>query len=257
MKHSIYIINGLLLLLILSFTSCTKTADISPSSTAFTIVNAIVGSSNLVTNFNSNGGGKILDTLKWYNTALQISYGSCQEISSCSGVTPISLSQITDTMQSVYSGTFNLPTGSIHTLFMIGTVEQPDTLFTTDHPPYHPLTDSSVGIRFVNLSPGSSPVSVDLQGQPDGSEVASLSYKAITSFKNYAATYAVSSYIFEFRDVASGTLLSTYTMNGLNNAIGTNTATNNWRFRNVTIALKGLPGGAGSSAQGTFLVNNY
>jgi len=42
----------------------------------------------------------------------------------------------------------------------------------------HASTDSVAGIRFVNLSPVTSPVSVDIKGLSNGSEVTSLPYKA-------------------------------------------------------------------------------
>jgi hypothetical protein len=102
-----------------------------------------------------------------------------------------------------------------------------------------------MGIRFVNLSPGSAPVSVDIQGGANGSEAASLPYKSITAFKDYPATPAVSAYTFEFRDLASGALLASYRVNST-------------PYLNYTIALEGIPGvGTGATAQAAYLINNY
>lgn len=242
---------GSLMGLIVALASCSKD-NVSPSGGAsLIIVNAIVGSSNLVTNFTSN------TPLIYYQTAQQISFGSYKEFGNYSGTINLSLSQIIDTTHTLFNGVVNLPQNAIQTLFLTGTTTLPESFQTTDTLSYHNPTDSTVGVRFVNLSPGSNPISVNISGNSNGSEIASLVYKNITSFKNYPATSAVSSYVFQIRDAGSGTLLGTFTMSGINNGTGTNTSNNVYRYRNVTIALKGLPGGSGNNAQGTFLISNY
>jgi len=233
--------------------ACSKDNTNPKGGASLTIANAIVGSNPLVVNFNGYAGSKTTDTLRYYKSALQIRYGGFKEISSYSGLTPLSLSQISDTLTGLYNLTLNLPVNTIHTLFLVGAdTLHIDTLFTEDHPQYHSTADSTFGIRFVNLSPGSDPISVNIKGNANGSEVENLTYKSITEFKNYSATASVARYIFEIRDVASGDLLATYRMNGVNNGTGDNTDDNSWRYRNFTIALRGTPG-----SQGTFLISNY
>jgi hypothetical protein len=233
--------------MILAVVSCKKTDVNLPSGgSSLTIVNALVGSSALVGNFNYNV------SLKYYQSAQQISYAAAFEFGNYSGNVPLALSQITDTTHTVFKQVVSLPKNTINSLFITGTLTAPDNFQTTDNPPYHAPADSTVGIRFVNLSSGSDPVSVDIKGGANGSEVANLAYKNVTAFKNYAATYKIASYIFEFRDVASGTLLASYTLSGVNNGDGTNTTTNTVRWKNITIALNGIPG-----TQGTFRINNY
>ncbi len=95
-----------------------------------------------------------------------------------------------------------------------------------------------MGIRFVNLLKGSSPVSINLQGMQNGSEQASLVYKDITPFIKYKATAGINSYVFEFRDAASGNVLQTYTLADIN-APGTSAEPNRRRYRNLTIVLMG------------------
>ena len=219
--------------------SCGKSNN-SPGTASLTIVNAVAGSTPLYYNF---GGPQVLE---WYANESPIYFGYSMEFSSYSGRQPLALYQ--DTLaQSVplYTITLNLPIGTIHSLFLTGTTSAPDTMTTVDTLPYHPAPDSSMGIRFVNLSPGSATVSVDIQGEANGSEAASLPYKGITAFNNYPATAAVSAYTFEFRNAASGTLLASYTV----------TAT---PYLNYTLALEGLPGvGTGATAQAAFLINSY
>lgn len=230
---------------------CKKTpyANLAGGS-SLTVVNAVIGSQNLVTNFTGSDGGKTLSPFI-YKNAPSIPYENFSEFGSYSGTTTLSISPVTDTLLTLWSGTFDLSHNQIHSLFLTGTdTLHIDSLFTLDNPPVH--ADSSAGIRFVNLSPGSNPVSIDIQGQSNGSETTSLGYKGITAFKNYAATAAISSYVFEFRDAATGNLLASYTLTGVNNGTGTDTSPNTVRWKNMTIALTGLPG-----AQGTFLINNY
>jgi hypothetical protein len=217
----------------------------------------------LVTNFTPLALKSIgTDSLEFYNTALYIEYGSYQEFSSYQGTTSLSLSPITDTSISLWIGSFNFAIGKIYSLFFVGMDSlHIDTLLTIDTPPYHAISDSSIGVRFANLSAGSNPVSVDIKGLPPGSEVPSLSYKGITSFNSYTANAdAPSSYVFEFRDAVSRNLLtskSSFTMSHILNGTGSNSSTNNYRFRNFTIALIGIPGETGSNIQRAILIDDY
>ena len=77
---------------------------------------------------------------------------------------------------------------------------------------YQNFTDSLCAVRFINLSPNSTPVSVNITGQANGSEVTSLAYKAYSSFKQYPAKKVNANYAFQIRDAATGTLLASYSM---------------------------------------------
>ncbi|HVU94332.1 MAG TPA: hypothetical protein VHE34_03870 [Puia sp.] len=229
------------LLLLATLLSCGKSNSI-PGTASLTIVNAVAGSNPLVTNFSGT------QPIEWYSNAPQIGFGQYHAFNNYSGLQPLALYQYPDTLPKsspLFSFTLNLPLNSIRSLFLIGTTGAPDTLVTADAPPYHPVTDSSMGIRFVNLSPGSAPVSVDIQGQANGSEVGSLAYKGLSAFKIYPATSTVTGYNFEFRDAASGTLLASYALTPS-------------PYRNYTIALEGLPGPGGATVpQAAYLINNY
>lgn len=233
--------------------ACSKN-DVSPASTlaALSFVNATVGSAPLAAKFNSNT--LIFSTLASGN---KISYGASNLFSAFGGTNAISFIQTTDTSHTLFASTLNLQTGGIYSLYLTGTVAQPDTVFMQEHLAYHAATDSVAGIRFVNLSPGSNPISVDIKGQANGSEVTSLSYKGRTNFKTYKSDHTVASYVFEFRDVATGNLLATYTLKGVNNSSSASpTTTNSVRFHNMTIALIGQPTG-GAVAQSIVLIPNY
>ena len=235
--------------------SCSKSETTSSSVAALTVVNAVVGSNNFVTNFSGNTGIKGAAPFEWYYDAAQVGFGSFQEFSLRAGATPLSVSPITDTLLTLWNGSLTLTNGGIYSLFFVGPDSMHlDTLFTVDNLAYYGPTDSTVGVRFVNLSPGGNPVSVDISGQPNGSEAQSISYKGVTPFKNYPAVDTSIAVVFEFRDVQSGTLLANITLSGLGDASGSNpsNSNNNYRFRNFTVALMGLSG-----SQSTSLINNY
>lgn len=245
MKRRIWI-HLVVLLFFLNTVSCTKDSTAPNGTTSLTIVNSIAGSSALVTNFNSSL------PLHYYRNAQRIGSNSYMEFGGYTGDVALSLSQIRDTTHTVYNGTINLPNNTVHTLFLTGTTTSPDSFFTTDNPVYHTAIDSSVSVRFVNCSVGSGPVSVNIMGKANGSEAAMLNYKSVTGFKSYTANSTIASYTFEFHDVSTGTLLTSYTLSGLNNGTGKNTSDNTYIFKSVTLALTGLPG-----AQGILLINNF
>jgi hypothetical protein len=219
--------------------ACTKQQSF-PGTASLTLINAVPNSTpSLVTNFSGT------DPIVYYKSALKLVYGTADKTNQSlayTGEQPLAIYRYPDTLAHstpLYNLTLELQSGTIYTLFLTGTLAAPDTMMTIDNPPYHPLADSSLSIRFVNLSPGSTPVSVNVTGSPNGTEVGSLGYKNMTGFKSYTATSTVSHYNFEFRDAATGTLLTSYDLTGINTA-----ANNARRYRNFTLAYLGLPGDA-------------
>jgi hypothetical protein len=147
----------------------------------------------------------------------------------------------TSTTQAIfyYNQTQSITNGMAYSLFLAGpSPSSIDAVLITEK--YTPqYADSVCGVRFINLSPGSNPISVDIQGQPLGSEANTLAYKAYSDFKQYPAKAINTSYLFEFRDSATGNLLTTYRLSTP-------------FFHNVTLALRGSP-----SSPGIILDNDY
>jgi hypothetical protein len=211
-KLSFIIISGICLVAV----GCIKTNTL-PGTSSLTIVNAIPNSNAIVTNFLGNNGSKTTDSFQYYNSALQIYYGSYSEVSSYTGATHISLSQTSDTLLPIANMTLNMQIGGIYSLFLAGSdTTQVDTLFSKDNIPYYPASgDSATGVRFVNLSKGSTPISITLQSDTNHSAILSnIAYKNISSFQSFSANSISQSngYIFEFRD-ATNTILATYPIN--------------------------------------------
>jgi hypothetical protein len=241
---------------------CTKTKSMSGSA-SLTIVNAVPNSNPVITNFDPvSAKGNAEGSLHYFATATQISYAGSWESGSYTGLTSLSLSQISDTMVSIWSGTLTLPVGSVHTLFLAGDTSAVDTLFTTDVIPYYPATDSVTGIRFVNLSTGSSPISINLEGNPNGSEVASLNYKGITTFKPYLNNSTTQDYLFVIRDAVTGDSLTQFDfaqVGSYNNGNGLTDPNNGnlLTFKSITIALIGQPGVNAVVPQSTIQIDDY
>lgn len=252
MKHIIK--HFALVILIGTLNACAK-SDTYPGTASLIVTNAVAGNSSLMVDLNSKDNPVIGDA------PVTISYNAFQEFGNYSGTQTFHLYQYDQSKNlpaypALFSITLNLPAGNINSLFLAGTTDKTDTLFVKDAPIHFQAADSSMGIRFVNLSPGSGPVSVNMSGVANGSEVASLPYKAITGFKKYPANFSVKSYVFEIRDVASGKLLSSCTINGINDP-GTTYYGNAWRNRNFTIVFDGLADPSAGVPQRAFIVNNY
>lgn len=229
-------ISGLLFLVGLA--SCSKEKTV-PGAVSLTLVNGMVGSTPfLVTNF--SGG----NPLQSYTAAMKIRYATYSifnQSGSYGGKQPLAVYRYPDTTVHsipVIHVDLNLEPHSMHTLFLAGTITEPDTLFTTDTPPSHPVEDSTMGVRFVNLLKGGAPISINIQGMQNGSEQPFLAYKGVTPFTIYKASAGVSSYVFEFRNAGAGNLMETYTIDGIN-APGTSAQPNRRRYRNLTIVLMG------------------
>jgi hypothetical protein len=246
MKHFIKFLPVCMLL----WCACSKQQSF-PGTASLTLINAVPNSSpSLVTNF----GGT--EPIQWYRNALKLVYGTVDKNNqsiSYTGEQRLAVYRYPDTNAHsvpLYDLTLDLQPGAIYTLFLTGTLTAPDTLFTIDTPPYYPAADSSLGIRFVNLMPGSEPVSVNLIGRANGSETNGLAYKNITGFTSYPATAAVSKYTFEFRNTATGALITSFDVADINKA-----TLNTRRFRNFTLALIGLP--ADATTHKVMLIETY
>jgi len=238
--------------------NCKKTSQPS-SPAALNLINAVVGSQPLVTDFAGS------DSIG-FSIANQLAYGYysgyTNEFTEVPGIVQLGLFQYPDTTTQIsplYNLTLKLTSGSIYSLFLAGSVSLPDTMLVTDILPYYPNADSVVGIRFVNLSAGSNPVSVNMIGSVLGSEIKSLPYKGISSFHTYLATAEINSYTFEFHDISSGALLANYTLQDMNSGLGPNATSgnDNYLFNNFTLALIGSPDSTGTYAQTCVLINDF
>ena len=245
----------------------TTTAPTLTGVAAFTVVNAIPNTNNGLVIPVINTGSAIT----WFQSAYWLFYGSFYEYSPVAGNDTVYVVQLSDTLDvdpksagEMFYSILNLKKGGIYSLFLCGAdTTSPDYLFTSDSLPFHSPTDSTVGVRFVNLSTSSSPISINLEGSPNGSEVTSLSYKSITGFRDYISNSSItnSGYLFVYRDVATGDSLASFDLAGFNNNNGVGLSDQNngnpLVFKNVTIAFIGQPGINAVVPQSTMLIDDY
>ena len=244
---------GLITLLSSLAVSCEKTTS-APAITgvaSLTVVNAIPNSTNLVPVIGST------QALAWFASAQYIPFSGFFQYSVGPGSdTVYVVQQNADTLEigakvnaDMFYGILSLSKNQIYSLYLCGKdTSSPDYLFTVDTLPYHSPSDSTVGIRFVNLSAGSNPVSINLEGSQNGSEVSSLSYKSITRFKSYNSNSLLTSGAdtFVIRDAITGDSLTSFTIYGMSAGSGEGLADpitgNPIVFKNGTLAIIGQPG---------------
>jgi hypothetical protein len=206
MKSASHII---IILLTLSFlSSCKKDSINEPTLSSLNIINASQDVPALSVNFTFNP----IAYSKWLGpNQSPFIYGSNLQFGNPSGNLPLELISLQDTLHSFYKSTLNLKAGGVYSLYIIGQ-NQPETMFLEDHIPAY--QDSTSGVRFINLSPDSQPVTINLVGNSSNqTEFTSLAYKQISNFKAYPAKsdFIANGYAFEVRDAATGNLLTTFT----------------------------------------------
>lgn len=239
----------------IAFLSCKKDERITAAS-SLVIANAVAGSSTLLTNLNEGEN----PSYYLYAAVGGLRYGKLDNnegmLNIENSTQRIRFFQSPDTMANskpLFDLKLQMEKGSINSLFLTGTVSNPDYLLDKTVPLYHNQQDSTLGLRFTNLSYQSKPVNVYLIGNGERKEIEGLAYKGITGYKKYAALALTGTYIFEFRDQETQQVLASFTLAEANK--GTE---NLWRYRNFTLALIGVPNTADPvQKQKTFLIKNY
>lgn len=223
MKH--FNKNLMLLIAVMAVASCKKsTVQITPLA-SINVTNAVVGGSSLA----------------WNTSTLSVSNNSYTQFTVLAGQSTVDLFPAATPTTPYYNQTIQTTNGSYYSLFLSGA--SPSAIDATlIQESYKTYTDSLCGVRFINLSPNSSPISVNISGNANGSEVASLAYKAYSGFIQHPAKAANTSYAFQIRDATTGNLIASTTLSTP-------------RYHNVTIVLRGLVNG--SPAAGITTVNDY
>ncbi|TDX01827.1 DUF4397 domain-containing protein [Dinghuibacter silviterrae] len=233
-------------ILIIVIWGCKKGTNGGGSSApvSINVFNAIPGSAPIIPVFGT------FEPLKWFSSATRVYYGNVYLFSPVGGSNDLYIVQNTDTILSnskgpLFSGSLNLQGGSIYSFFLSGDTVNTDTVLVQDKIPIY--SDSSVGVRFINLVSGSLPMSVNIHGNvPADTEFYGLAYKSVSMFKKYSASSLVPGgyYKFEIRDEQSGTLLTTFSWSFT-------------RFKCNTLVISGseLPGF--STPLQVYQMNNY
>jgi len=143
--------------------------------------------------------------------------------------------------------------GGIYSLFLTGTGTAPEAVFVKDEiPPFS--QDSTIRVRVVNCSPGSTALSVSLASAPATNIFSDLGYKQLSAFATLPLKTAVptGSNAFQIKN-SSGNVLATYTLP----ATGVISIASS-RFKCITLVVKGQVGTTtGANAFGVYAMSNY
>lgn len=235
--------------------SCKKESPLQGIVSSLTMVNAVVDANPyLIADLKKGTNAGF-----YYALGLKLRYGVSdltQKLPVEEEVLPLAFFLFPDTMASskpLYDLKLQIPKGSISSLFLVGDLSHPDYALVTATPPAHLERDSTFGIRFANLSYQSKPVSVSVITDTQQQEAEKLSYKGVTAYKKYAALSKTGDLTVQFKDQETQRLLATYVITGLA-AISDNP----WRYKNFTLALKGLPGSTDAiKKQSVFIISDY
>jgi hypothetical protein len=227
MKHIKQIITFLCAMIFII--SCKKYEIETYPLTSLTMVNAVVG-----------GVG-----MKFGSQATSIANNSFTQISLIAGSNDLYVWPVSDSLKPYFSyPKFVTQGGEGYTLFVCGQVGSTEGVIVKKDIPYR--TDSSAGLRFINLSPNSTPLNITLSTSPTINEISSLAYKQYTEFKSYPG-FSNSAYTFQIRDASTASPtapLATFSL----------PASTVPRFSNITLVIRGLVGT--TPALGVTRVNN-
>lgn len=164
---------------------------------------------------------------------------------------------IGDSLNAYFNGRLPLENGGIYSLYLSGSTSTPDTLLIKETlPPYY--TDSTVGIRLVNLCTGSASLYLTIASDSTVNLFSTISYRKITGFTKRALPRVVptASVTFQLRD-ANKKLVASYILPASANATYLNISIAASRNRNLTLVAKGTIGATGINAPGLYPVANY
>lgn len=216
---------------ICSFASCRKAETARTPYSSLKIINMVV-----------NGG-----TVKKGSSLLTVASNTDANFSITAGSEQLYIFPVTDSLKPYYQNSFASVEGEIYSLFLGGTTASVESVLIKETLPNR--SDSSFGVRFINLSPGSPAIKVTLSTSATTSEFSNLAYKQFSEYKTYSATAANPTYTFQVRNASTDAVITSFTVTGTTIASGIPV------FRNITLVLRGIVGGL--PAAGITRVNHF
>ncbi|WP_242696189.1 DUF4397 domain-containing protein [Longitalea luteola] len=191
------------------FSACKREVIHSPNVASLTIINAVTDG----------------EPVRLGSRSAIIANNSSAHMAIDMGESSLYVWPVSDSSRPYFSDQkFKIEKGEVYSLFLAGSYSNVEGVLIKENLPYH--SDSTCGIRFINLSPDSGPLSVNLKESPSVYEANNLDYKQHTDFKSYPAKADNTKYTFEIRKSSDDSLVVTYTLNTP-------------RFANVTLVIRG------------------
>jgi len=183
MKHINQLTLLITLIVMISLSSCKKDAVETSPLTSLTVANAVVGGT----------------TAKLGNYILSIPVNNTNgtQIVLKAGENNLYFWPLGDSLHPYFiQNKFNAEDRAVYSLFLCGIPGATEGILQKETIPYR--TDSTTGIRFINLAPSSTPLNITLSTSTTVNEVANLGYKQMTEFKSYPGLYN-SAFTFQVR----------------------------------------------------------
>lgn len=217
----------LLLFIVLLISSCNKDEVQTPAVASLNLVNAVVGGTSV-------RQGSIVSA---------VANNSSARLAMLAGQNDLYVWPVGDSLNPYFVyNKLAITDRANYSLFVCGAPGNTEGVLIKEDLPYR--TDSTIGIRFINLAPNSTPLNITLSTSNTVQEVSSLAYKQYTQFKTFPGLYN-SSYIFQVRDAnsaAPATPKATFSLS----------ATQIPRFSNFTLVIRQN----GTSGFAVFRVND-
>lgn len=227
---------------LMGLAACSKSTHIDPPA-SITIVNALAQLPTGKTIIPVLGTA---DPIIYFTSAKTIAYGTAGYYSPQQGNNSLYVVKSSDSTNPILRSEFDVTSGSMYSLYISGDTLKPETLFVQDILPS--FNDTSAAVRFVNLSPASEPVKINIKANGAAKpEFTSIAYRQSSDFKVYPAGSTASGlkYIFEVRNEATDALLVSYTWTSI-------------RSRCHTLVFAGSVNASGKpTALKVFPVTNY
>jgi hypothetical protein len=218
-------ISILMLLFVLVLASCKKQEIKTTPLASIQITNAVAGGS----------------TLQFGTNVAMIPNNAYTAFGILTGNQSLKLSSTIAPNEVYYNQNKDFVNGGVYSLFLTGTPASVESVFLKEeNTPSH--TANVFGARVINLVASNVPISINLQGNANGSFISSLAYKAISSFKDVSALDSEGDKVFEFRNAATGDLITSFTVPSYDLP----------RFRNITLVFAGIVG-----SETVLRANNY
>jgi hypothetical protein len=238
------------------FSACKKTTEKLRQLTSFTVVNATTD----ITTAKAYAADHEIAWSTLPTTENVLQYAS-NHYTALAGAILVKTVNAADTTKVLFASTGKtevLEEAKLSTLFLAGntTAGYEGILLKNEDLPLY--SDSVMGIRYINLVPGSTGLNVTLSTSTTVNEAANLNYKQITDFKTYPALQSTAAITFQVRDAANvllGSFILPYTPPGSGNY--RTSAIPFARFKNLTLVIKGAIGGTGANVIGIFPVPHY
>jgi hypothetical protein len=208
--------------------SCKKdNADLSGYAATVTLVNAIA---SYDTEIKMNFTGKEFvfanaKPLNYYYYDGKYTFGALT-FGVPVGDVPLSIALANDTTKLIFNQAVSFARGDVYSLFMHGYPDNVSGLLMKDEILLR--TDSTTGVRFVNLSPNSNGFRINISGEPIGSAVDNLPYKGVSDFISFPAKASNQDYNIEVYDAVTNELLTVFYYYDIA------------RLKNITLVIRGL-----------------